>query len=110
MSNHNPRVSIGLPVYNGERFLPQALDSILAQTFEDFELIISDNASTDTTEEICRTYATQDQRIHYHRHEQNRGAAWNFNYIVPLARGEYFKWAADDDSGFFEIFAGSIPG
>ena len=97
MSNNNPRVSIGLPVYNGERFLREALDSILAQTFEDFELIISDNASTDTTEEICRTYESQDQRIYYHRHNQNRGAAWNFNYIVPLARGEYFKWAADDD-------------
>ncbi|NER32003.1 MAG: glycosyltransferase family 2 protein [Symploca sp. SIO1C4] len=97
MSKNSPRISIGMPVYNGERFLQEAIDSILAQTFEDFELIISDNASTDRTEEICRAYATQDQRIHYYRQQQNRGAAWNFNHIVGLARGKYFKWASYDD-------------
>lgn len=92
-----PRVSIGLPVYNGDAFLAAAIDTLLAQTFRDFELIISDNASTDGTEAICRDRAARDGRIHYHRSETNRGAMWNFNRVVELARGEYFKWAAHDD-------------
>lgn len=92
-----PRVSIGLPVYNGERYLARALDSILSQNFTDFELIISDNASTDDTANICRQYADRDPRIRYVRHERNRGAAWNYNHVVGLARGEYFKWVAHDD-------------
>ena len=92
-----PRVSIGMPVYNGENFLEQALDSLLAQTFGDFELIISDNGSTDRTEQICRNYAARDNRIRYFRYETNRGASWNFNHVFSLARGEYFKWAAHDD-------------
>ncbi len=92
-----PRVSIGLPVYNGQQYLRQALDSLLAQTFSDFELIISDNASSDATPEICREYAARDPRIRCVRHEVNRGAAWNFNYVFGLARGVYFKWHAHDD-------------
>lgn len=69
-----PTVSIGLFVYNGERFLPKSLDSLLRQTFRDFELIISDNASTDRTEEICRGYAATDDRIRYYRNQKNMGA------------------------------------
>ncbi len=91
------RLSIGLPVYNGEKFIKQAIDSILDQTFENFELIISDNASTDKTEEICRAYAAQDERIRYYRNEKNIGCACNFNRVFELSRGEYFKWAAYDD-------------
>lgn len=97
MSNDRPRVSIGMPVYNGERFIREALDSILAQTFRDFELIISDNASTDGTEEICRTYASYDGRIRYSRNGTNLGAARNFNHTFEVSSGEYFKWAAHDD-------------
>ncbi|KAM3090371.1 glycosyltransferase family 2 protein [Phormidesmis sp. 146-35] len=97
MNSHPPAVSIGMPVYNGEAFLTAALDAILAQTFTNFELIISDNASTDRTEEICRTYAAQDDRIHYYRNTQNLGAAWNFNRVFQLAQGQYFKWATHDD-------------
>lgn len=97
MKNNQPRVSIGMPVYNGDRFLEQALDSILAQTFKDFELIVSDNGSTDRTQAICRAYAAKDQRIHYYRNEQNLGAGWNFNRVVELSTGEYFKWACHDD-------------
>lgn len=93
-----PRVSIGLPVYNGEDYLEAALNSILAQTYEDFELIISDNASTDGTAAICRLYAEADDRIRYVRHEENRGGAANFNSLVALARGEYFRWACHDDT------------
>lgn len=92
-----PRVSIGMPVYNGEEYLEEALDSLLAQTYEDFELVISDNASTDRTEEICRAYAERDNRIRYIRNEENLGGAPNFNRVVHLARGEYFHWAAHDD-------------
>jgi glycosyltransferase involved in cell wall biosynthesis len=86
-----------MPVYNGEDFLHESLDALLAQTFTDFELIIVDNASHDRTEEICRAYAAQDTRIRYYRNEQNIGAARNFNHVFELARGEYFKWAAHDD-------------
>jgi glycosyltransferase involved in cell wall biosynthesis len=74
-----PRVSIGMPVYNGEPYLTRALDALLAQSFTDFELIISDNASTDATETICREYAARDRRIRYYRCNENHGAAWNFN-------------------------------
>jgi glycosyltransferase involved in cell wall biosynthesis len=90
-------VSIGLPVYNGELFLRAAIDSFVAQTYRDFELIISDNASTDRTEEICRGYASTDPRIRYSRCETNVGPRRNFNRLVELAQGEYFKWAAHDD-------------
>jgi glycosyltransferase involved in cell wall biosynthesis len=92
-----PRVSIGLPVYNGAAFLGEAIESILAQTFRDFELILSDNASTDATPEICQTYAARDPRIRYFRNETNIGGAGNFSRVFRLGRGEYFKWAADDD-------------
>lgn len=97
MVSSTPRVSIGIPVYNAERYLREALDSLLRQTFTDFELIISDNASDDSTEAICREYAARDSRIRYHRQATNRGAIWNCNHTVGLARGEYFKWAAYDD-------------
>jgi glycosyltransferase involved in cell wall biosynthesis len=93
----SPRVSIGLPVYNGERYLQEALDSILAQTYTNFELIISDNASTDRTKEICLSYADKDNRIRYFRTKTNVGASKNFNRIVPFCRGEYFRWVAHDD-------------
>ncbi len=98
MSSHkSPRVSIGLPVYNGENFLEEAIRSILEQTFEDFELIISDNASTDTSEAICRAYAAQDKRLRYFRNQENIGASGNYRRVFELSSGEYFKWAAHDD-------------
>jgi glycosyltransferase involved in cell wall biosynthesis len=93
-----PRLSIGLPVYNGENYLAPAVDSILAQTFTDFELIVSDNASTDATEAICRAYARQDRRIRYVRNDRNVGASANYNRTFALSQEtEYFKWAAHDD-------------
>ena len=95
--NKTPRVSIGMPLYNGERFLEEALDSILDQTFEGFELIISDNASNDRSQEICRAYALKDHRIRYFRNKENLGAAYNYNRVFKLSKGEYFKWAAHDD-------------
>jgi glycosyltransferase involved in cell wall biosynthesis len=97
VNNQFPQVSIGLPVYNGEKFLKQTLDSLIEQTFENFEIIISDNASTDTTEQICREYAAKDVRIRYYRNPENIGAAPNYNRVFKLARGQYFKWAAHDD-------------
>jgi glycosyltransferase involved in cell wall biosynthesis len=92
-----PLVSIGMPVYNGARYIREALDSLLGQTFTDFELIISDNASTDSTEAICREYAAKDQRIRYIRQSQNLGASGNFKFVLDEALGEYFMWAAHDD-------------
>jgi glycosyltransferase involved in cell wall biosynthesis len=92
-----PRVSIGLPVRNGEKYLAGALDALLGQTYADFELLVSDNASTDSTPHICRDYAARDRRIRYCRAETDMGLAWNFNRAFSLARGEYFKWAAYDD-------------
>jgi glycosyltransferase involved in cell wall biosynthesis len=90
-------VSIGLPVYNGQNYLAEAIDSVLAQTCTDWELVISDNASTDTTGDICRAYAAADPRIRYHRNETNVGAAPNYNRVWQLADGRYFKWLAHDD-------------
>lgn len=92
-----PKVSIGMPVYNGEPFIYKALDSLLTQTFADFELIISDNASTDQTGKICREYASKDPRIRYVRQVKNNGAVANFQYVLDEANGEYFMWAACDD-------------
>jgi len=97
MRSSLPYVSIGLPVYNGERFLTETLDSLLAQTFENFELVISDNASTDRTQEICEDYAAKDRRIRYYRNDQNLGAVRNYNRVFELSTGKYFKWAAHDD-------------
>jgi len=97
MTKGTPKVSIGLPVYNGENYLIEALDSLLTQTFEDFELIISDNASTDNTQEICQAYAAKDARIRYYRQDRNMGTAWNYNFVFEKANADYFKWAAHDD-------------
>jgi len=92
-----PLVSIGLPVYNGERFIREAIESILAQTFADFELIVCDNASTDGTERIVREYAARDERIRYERGAVNRGAAYNYNRVTERSRGRYIRHAAHDD-------------
>jgi glycosyltransferase involved in cell wall biosynthesis len=92
-----PTVSIGLPVYHGENYLKAALDSILSQTFLDFELIISDNASTDNTAMICESYAKADPRVRFHRNERNMGGAWNFNHVFRISCGTYFQWACHDD-------------
>jgi glycosyltransferase involved in cell wall biosynthesis len=86
-----------MPVYNGDAYLEQAIESILNQTLSDFELIISDNASTDGTRQICQRYAKSDGRVRYHRNGQNVGAAKNYNWTVEQARAPYFKWAAHDD-------------
>jgi glycosyltransferase involved in cell wall biosynthesis len=92
-----PHVSIGMPVYNGEKYIEPALNSILNQTFADFELIISDNASNDKTQEICKEYASNDKRVSYFRNEDNVGAIKNFNFVFKISSGNYFKWAAHDD-------------
>lgn len=92
-----PRLSIGLPVYNGENFVAESLDALLGQSYEDFELIISDNASADGTAGICRGYARRDSRVRYVRQDVNIGAAPNHNFVVGQARGELFKWASNDD-------------
>ncbi len=97
MSSDKPTVSIGMPVFNGANYVKEAVESILTQTYSDFELIISDNASTDATGEICQAYIKQDSRIRYCLNKKKLGAAVNFNRVFKLARGKYFKWAAHDD-------------
>ncbi len=97
MSQHTPLVTIGLPVYNGDNYLADAIASVLSQTYTNLELIISDNGSQDRTAEICRQFAAQDSRVRYVRSDQNHGAAWNYNRVVALAEGQYFRWLAHDD-------------
>jgi glycosyltransferase involved in cell wall biosynthesis len=97
MSTQQPLVSLGIPVFNGEKFLPQALDALLAQTYTNLEFVIVDNASTDRTGEICRQYVVKDQRVRYFRNKTNIGVYANFRRAVELSRGEYFMWAAVDD-------------
>jgi len=95
--SNRPLVSIGLPVYNEERFLRETIESLLAQDFQDFELIISDNASSDGTEKICREFVVLDRRVRYERSEANRGAFVNFDRVFELASGKYFMWAGAHD-------------
>jgi glycosyltransferase involved in cell wall biosynthesis len=97
MPGGSARVSLGVPVYNGERFLRRTVESLLAQTFPDFELIVSDNASTDATEAIARELASRDRRVRYHRQPTNLGVAGNYNFLLDQARAPYFKWATADD-------------
>jgi len=97
MTPREPRVGIGLPVRDGERFVAQAIESVLAQTYGDFELVVWDNASRDATEEIARSYEKRDPRVRVRRSETDVGAAPNFNRTFADSRGEYFKWIAHDD-------------
>lgn len=92
-----PKVSIGMPVYNGEKYIQDALNSLLEQTFSNFELIISDNCSTDGTAKICQEYALRDNRIIYHQQKTNIGAAANFGFVLDSACAPIFMWAAHDD-------------
>ncbi len=91
------RVTIGMPVHNGAKYIAQALESLLAQSFVDFGLMISDNASEDATPEVCQGYAARDPRIRYIRHPENQGAFWNFNFLLQNSHSYYFMWAASDD-------------
>lgn len=92
-----PQISIGVPVYNGERYLAEALASIAAQDFTDFEVLVSDNASNDNTARIAQDFCNRDPRFRYHRQDRNIGAAGNFNFVFHNTTGPYFRWAAHDD-------------
>jgi glycosyltransferase involved in cell wall biosynthesis len=94
---NRPLVSIGMPVFNGFPFLPQALESLLAQDYPNFELVISDNGSADQTGAYCQDLARRDPRIRYVRNDTNIGPMANFRQAVNLAKGEFFMWGADDD-------------
>lgn len=93
----SPLITVGLPVYNSERFIRQSLDSLLGQTYKDFVLVISDNASTDSTADICRQYAAADSRVRYSRNDDNIGNPRNFNRVANLATTRYLKWSTADD-------------
>src|SRR2546423_5606272 len=96
-SRVKPKVSIGVPVYNGARYLERALGSLAAQDLDDFDVVICDNASSDETEEICKSYVSKDTRFKYYRNQENIGPARNFNRVFELSQGDFFKWAAYDD-------------
>ena len=97
LMDEKPLVSIGMPVYNEEMHIQLALDSLLGQDYPNIELIISDNASTDETANICERYSKQDSRVRYCRNNANVGIVSNFGRVLHLARGKYFVWAAADD-------------
>jgi glycosyltransferase involved in cell wall biosynthesis len=109
MTENRPRISIGLPVYNGERFVAEAIEAVLNQTFPNLELIICDNASTDHTEEICRDCAAQDKRVRYHRNEVNIGANPNYRRAFDLSTAEYFKWVTHDDLQTLDFLEKTLP-
>lgn len=109
MRTHDPSVTVAMPVYNGERYMAAALDALLAQTFEDFEILICDNASTDGTRDIAEAYARRDRRVLYYRNSGNIGAAPNFNLAFARARGRYFRWAAHDDLCAPSYLAQTVP-
>src|SRR6202035_905844 len=97
MSSSKSRVTVGMPVFNGDNYLAETLDSILAQTYQSFDVVISDNGSTDGTEKVCREYAAKDPRIQYHRSEVNLGVSRNFKRTVGISSGDYFMFLAHDD-------------
>lgn len=97
MKDDAPLVSIGLPVYNSEQYLQQSIDSLLNQSYQNIELLISDNDSQDATEAICNSYLQKDSRVKYKRNEKNIGGFRNHNQVVKMASGKYFMWAASDD-------------
>lgn len=92
-----PPVSVAVPAYNGERYIAQSIESLLGQSYGDFELVISDNASTDGTEAICRRYAAADRRVRYVRRAENIGGPGNFRHVFSLCSGRYHKWSTADD-------------
>ena len=104
----NPKVSVGMPVFNGEETIAAAIESVLDQSFVDFELIISDNASTDGTADICNEFANLDRRIKYYRQEDNIGPVNNFQFVLDKSIGEYFLWAAADDLRHRNAFSLSV--
>jgi glycosyltransferase involved in cell wall biosynthesis len=104
-----PLVSIGMPVFNGERYLEAAIESNLKQSYENLELIVSDNASTDRSAEICRDLAASDRRMKFHRNHSNIGAAANYNRLFQLASGEFFRWSNADDLADADLIAQTLP-
>jgi glycosyltransferase involved in cell wall biosynthesis len=109
MSAETPLVSIGLPVYNGASTLRRAIDSLLAQDYPNFELMISDNASGDQTAAICEEYQAKDKRVHFFHNDANQGMVWNFKRVLNLAQGEYFMWAAHDDRWVPQFISSLLP-
>src|SRR5882762_4526395 len=108
MNANAPKVSVGLPVYNGERFVSEAIEAVLKQSFVDLELIISDNASCDRTEQICRDYAARDSRVRYYRNCFNVGVNPNYRRVFSLSTAEYFKWVTHDDLQTLDFLEKSV--
>lgn len=103
-----PTISIGMPIHNGEATLERAIDGILRQSFSNFELLISDNNSNDRTQELCLEYAQRDKRVRYFRQPYNIGPPANFKFVLNIAKGNYFMWAACDDFHSFDFLEKNI--
>lgn len=97
MNQEDVKITVGIPVFNGEKFLRKSIDSVLSQTFSNYVLIISDNGSTDNTSLICQEYEKKEKRIRYIRHEKNFGGTWNFGFLLEQANTKYFVWLGADD-------------
>ena len=97
MAEIQPMITVGIPVYNGEQYIQKAINSVLTQSYTNFELIVSDNASTDSTEEICKEFVRNDSRIRYVKQKINKGTDFNFSFVLSKARSKYFVWLAADD-------------
>lgn len=104
-----PRVTVGIPVYNGERYLAEAIESALAQTYSDLEVVIADNASTDATPQICEAYAAQDDRVRYVRNPENLGASANYERVFELSKAEYFCWMPADEAMMPRYLEALVP-
>jgi len=99
MSESIHLVSVGIPTYNRPEGLRETLMSITSQTYPNLEIIVADNCTPgDATDIVIREFLKKDKRIRYYRHAENKGASFNFNFVVQNAHGKYFMWAADDDS------------
>lgn len=111
INNNKPLVTVGIPVYNDEKYVAAAIEDILAQTYHNLEIVIADNCSTDDSGRICQSYANKDKRVRYVRHGRNIGPHANFMYLLDHAQGSYFMWAASDDrwdSEFIERLVDSL--
>ncbi len=107
-NSHNPKISVGIPVYNGEKFIRKSVESVLQQNYGNFELIISDNASIDSTTDICNKFLKKDDRIKFFKQNKNMGANWNFNFLLEKSIGKYFVWVAADNIILPEFIEKSI--
>ena len=92
-----PKITVGLPIYNEQKHISEAIESLKGQTYADFDVFISDNCSTDATSAICREKIGNDRRFRFSSHSRNLGAASNFEHAFRVSDREYFAWLGGHD-------------